>query len=117
MSDFTARSDKPVSVCWPATPAGAIARLAERGIHCAIEPARSANAMGRLLRHHAARNRPARDRNCSATVRLGRACAGRDRLSAGYLGRPVPRLLQAAGLPVAAGALATDEAAALAYRR
>ena len=60
MSDFSARSEKPVSVCWPATPAGAIGRLARRGIHCAIEPARSANATSRLLRHHAARNRPAR---------------------------------------------------------
>ena len=32
----TVTSDKPVSVCWPATPAGAIERLAGHGIYCAI---------------------------------------------------------------------------------
>ena len=114
MSDFSARSEKPVSVCWPATPAGAIGRLAGHGIYCAIEPARTANATSRLLRHHAARNRPARS---ARTASPPFDWAAHVAVAASYP-RVISednchRLLKAAGLPIAAGELVTDEAAAL----
>jgi acetate---CoA ligase (ADP-forming) len=114
MTDMSLRCEKPVSVCWPATPAGAIERLASHGIYCAIEPARIANAMSRVLRHGAARKRPAR-----APAPAPRPFDWLAHVP-GAASYPLVvsedqchRLLRAAGLPVAAGGLAADEAAAL----
>jgi acyl-CoA synthetase (NDP forming) len=102
-------SPKPVAVVWPTPPEEVGRQFIGRGVYCFPDPASCIVALGRLQSH---RRPPLQD------------------TSLGEEFRPFPwptltaptvicedechRLLAKAGLPVAAGVLATDEAAALA---
>ncbi|HET7098241.1 MAG TPA: acetate--CoA ligase family protein [Casimicrobiaceae bacterium] len=113
VSGFASRSAKPVCISWPSPPRGIPSRLAEQNIYSFDEAARGITAIARLAAHGAAMKRPARAGNValpafdwSAFVATGdaRAVVTEDRCH---------RILAAAGLSIAAGALATDEAGAL----
>lgn len=114
VADLWDRSPKPVCMSWPDTPTGTAARLAARGVPVFAEPARAARALGRLAMHHAALSRPERP---GTPVPRAFDWAGHVPAQGGF-----PRvisenechvLMRAGGLPVAAGELAQDEAAAL----
>jgi acyl-CoA synthetase (NDP forming) len=110
---FWDRSPKPVCVSWPSPPTGSVERLAEHGIYSFLEPARGIRALAHLTRHRATASRPTRPAAAArASFDWSRFVPERgERIVV-----PEHRcheILKAAGLPVAAGVLATDEAAAL----
>jgi acetyltransferase len=104
------RSSKPVAACWPSAPKGVPARLAERGVYVFTETARALAALGRMRARAEAARRPARAREQSvgfdwtAFVTPGQAVVCEPHCH---------RILKSAGLPVAAGELALDEAGAV----
>jgi acyl-CoA synthetase (NDP forming) len=111
--EFTRRCAKPVAVSWPSPPRGVPARLAEHGIYSFLEAARAIVGIARLTAQGAADRRPARggEAGLAAFDWSAFVCAG-------DAGAVVPehrchRILKAAGLPVAAGELAKDEAHAV----
>lgn len=103
---------KPVVVSWPSPPKGVVARLADSGIPCFLDPARAIRALGRIVAW-TGNVRPARSAE-PASLSIDWAAHVAD-----PVGRPVVSedrchaLLRDAGLPVAAGELAHDAAAAL----
>lgn len=117
MREFWARSDKPVSICWPTPPIGVVEGLASHGIVTFLEPQRIARALGRMARAR----RLARVESLSPPATLD----GIDWPVASRVGTPTVitedrchALLRKAGLPVAAGELARspDQAKAVAVR-
>lgn len=114
-TDFWRRCSKAVSVAWPAPPIGTLERFAEQGIATFDEPDRALRALGRLATFGAAQARPVRPLDLAprafdwaAAVPDGATVISEDRCHA---------ILRQAGLPVAPGALATDDAAALRIAR
>lgn len=114
VADMWDRSPKPVCMAWPDTPTGTAPRLAAHGIPVFAEPARAARALGRLARHHEALRQPARPEGLmprpfdwAAHVP---AVTGLPQVISEH---QCHALMRAAGLPVAAGELVRDEAAAL----
>jgi acyl-CoA synthetase (NDP forming) len=112
VADLWDRSPKPVCMSWPDTPTGTAARLAARGVPVFAEPARAARALGGLVRHRAALDRPLRP-----DVMTPRPFDW-----ARHVSTSAPQVIsenqchavmKAAGLPVAAGELVQDEAGAL----
>jgi acetyltransferase len=108
--DFVARCPKPVCVSWPAPPTGTEAHFAEHGIPSFDEPDRGLRALGHLARFGATLSRPRRPDafiplvfDWQAHVPEGATIVSEDGCHA---------ILRAAGLPAAAGALATSEAQA-----
>ena len=100
----------PVCVSWPAPPTGTEALFAEHGIPSFDEPDRGLRALGHLVRLGVARSRPRRPAtfvplafDWPAHVSEGATVVSEDGCHA---------ILRAAGLPAAAGALATSETAA-----
>jgi acetate---CoA ligase (ADP-forming) len=104
------RCAKPLAVCWPSPPRGVPASLAEHGIYSFLEAARAIVSIARLTAHGGAAKRPKRpeqplpDFDWSAFVGEDDTVVPEHRCH---------RILKAAGLPVAAGDLATDEASAV----
>ena len=114
-ADFWRRCPKAVSVAWPAPPTGTLQRFAEQGIATFDEPDRALRALGRLAAFGAARDRPVRlhalaplDFDWAAEVPAGASVVSEDRCHA---------LMRKAGLPVAPGALAVDDAGAVRIAR
>lgn len=111
VGDAWDRSGKPVIMSWPDTPPGIAETLAARGVPVFSEPARAARALSRLVKHRAALDRPAR----AEVIELrpfqweGHVPAGAGVVSENHC----HALMKAAGLPVAAGVLVSDEAAAV----
>ncbi|HET6239693.1 MAG TPA: acetate--CoA ligase family protein [Acetobacteraceae bacterium] len=108
--DFVARCPKPVCVSWPAPPTGTEAHFAEHGIPSFDEPDRGLRALGHLARLAAAMSRPRRGGTLvpvafdwAAHVPAATSVVPEDGCHA---------ILRAAGLPAAAGALATSAAEA-----
>lgn len=105
------RSAKPVAVCWPSPPRGVPARLAEHGVYSFVEAARAIAAISRLTARGTAAQRPARAGRTGLTAFDWPAFAAN---SDAVVPEPqCHRILKAAGLPVAAGELANDEADAV----
>ncbi len=111
VGDVWDRSTKPVIMSWPDTPPGTAERLAARGVPVFSEPARAARALSRLVTHQAALARPARPEmaaprafDWAAHVPDGATVIPENQCHA---------LMKAADLPVAAGVLVNDEAAAV----
>lgn len=105
------RSAKPVAVCWPSPPRGVPACLAEHGVYSFVEAARAIAAISRLTARGAAAQRPARAGRTGLTAFDWSAFAAN---SDAVVPEPqCHRILKAAGLPVAAGELANDEADAV----
>jgi acetate---CoA ligase (ADP-forming) len=110
---FAERSPKPLCVSWPSPPTGLIAMLAARSIYTFIEPADAVRAIGRL----AVPSKVAARRGHGAGL-LPRSF---DWASLVTDARPnlvisehhCHAIMRAAGLPVAAGSLATDEKSAV----
>lgn len=113
VSGFASRSAKPVCVAWPSPPRGIPARLAEQGIYSFDEAARGIAAIARLAAHGAATRRPPRALDVSLPAFDWQAFVAADDKAVVVTEDRCHRILAAAGLPVAAGALATDEATAL----
>lgn len=110
--DFWKRCDKVVTVSWPIPPVGTVARFAENGIVCFDEFDRALRVLGRLSRHGIASERPGRPAGVKPVafdwakyVRKGAKVVSEDQCHT---------IMRAAGLPVAAGRLATSEDEALA---
>lgn len=109
-ADFWRRCPKAVGISWPAPPAGTIARFAEQGIAAFDEPDRCMRVLGRLAAYGAAAATPRATRSpavsfdWAAHVPVDLAVVSEDRCHT---------LLREAGLPVAPGELAIDEASAL----
>ncbi|HYM71331.1 MAG TPA: acetate--CoA ligase family protein, partial [bacterium] len=113
IAGFWRNAAKPVCVSWPSPPVAAITRLAERGICAFAEPARAVRALSRLVARDRAAVRPS-SREGAAPIQIDWAAYVHDRHAPFVI--PEHRchaILAAAGLPVAAGALARDEAGAL----
>jgi len=107
ISSLSRRSTKPVCISWSSPPAGVIERLAESGIHTFIEPDRGVRTLRRLVAHGLAVRRPQRP----PTVGLGTFDWSLVPERSAPLVVPEHRcheILQAAGLPVAAGTLVRD---------
>ena len=110
--DFWKRLPKPVCVAWPAPPKGVQARLAREGIYAFTEPARGIRALSRLAASGEAYARtrrnspPPLDFDWARFVPpgTGRTVLPEHRCHA---------ILEAAGLPVAAGRLARTEGEAV----
>jgi acetate---CoA ligase (ADP-forming) len=109
-TDFWRRCPKAVSVAWPAPPSGTLARFAEQGVATFDEPDRALRALGRIAAFGVAQDRPTTPPDLTplafdwaTQVHDGDSVISEDRCHT---------LLRKAGLPVAAGALATDEASA-----
>jgi acetyltransferase len=111
IGDFAGTSAKPVCVSWPSPPRGIPERLAARGIYSFLEPARGVRSIAHLTsRRDTGAPRP--DTVEPATFDWAAHVPD----TAGH--RVIPedhchRILEAAGLPVAAGRLVPDEAGAL----
>ena len=113
IGDFAGQSTKPVCVSWPSPPRGIPERLAARGVYSFLDPARGVRSIARLVsRRDTAR--PPRlaalgpavfDWTAYVPDRPGHCVIPEDRCH---------RILEAAGLSVAAGRLVPDEAGALA---
>jgi len=111
VGDLWDRSSKPVIMSWPDTPPGIAEKLAARGVPVFSEPARAARALSRLVKHRAALDRPTRPEAAeprpfewAAHVPAGATVVSENQCHT---------LMKAAGLPVAAGVLVNDEAAAV----
>jgi acetyltransferase len=107
-ADFWRRCPKPVGIAWPAPPAGTLERFAAQGIAAFDEPDRALRVLGRLAGFGAAARRPPGELpplpfDWPAQVPPVAGIISEDRCHA---------ILRKAGLPVAPGALAIDEAAA-----
>jgi acetyltransferase len=113
VSGFASRSAKPVCICWPSPPRGIPARLAQHGIYTFVEAARGITALSRLAVHGAASMRPENTRRVVVSTVNWTAFVAVDDTAAVVTEDRCHRILAAAGLPVAAGELATDEAGAL----
>jgi acetate---CoA ligase (ADP-forming) len=109
--DFWARCPKAVCIAWPAPPTGTLERFAALGIAAYDEPDRALRVLGRLAQFGASQSLP-------------RAPAGLVPFAFDWEGEVAAEevvisedrchgILRKAGLPVAAGALAVDEAEAL----
>lgn len=113
IGDFAGESTKSVCVSWPSPPRGIPERLAARGIYSFLDPVRGVRSIARLASRSDAVSRPPR------LAAIGPAAfdwAAHVPDGAGH--RVIPedrcrRILEAAGLPVAAGRLVPDEAGAL----
>jgi acyl-CoA synthetase (NDP forming) len=105
------RSAKPVGVCWPSPPRGVPARLAEHGIYAFLEAARAIGSIARLAAHGAAARRPARAAEVGLAAFDWPAFVGNS--DTVFQEPQCHRILKAAGLAVAAGELAKEEANAL----
>jgi acyl-CoA synthetase (NDP forming) len=109
--DFWTRCAKAVCIAWPAPPTGTLERFAALGIAAYDEPDRALRVLGRLAQFGAAQSLP---RTPTGLVPLafdweGEVAAGETVVSEDRC----HSMLRKAGLPVAAGELATDEAEAL----
>ena len=113
VSGFSSRSSKPVCVCWPSPPRGVPARLAAHGIYAFVEAARGIASIARLAAYGGAAKRPAHAGSVGLTVFDWSAFVAVDDTDAVVTEDRCHRILEAAGLPVAAGKLASDEASAL----
>jgi acyl-CoA synthetase (NDP forming) len=113
VSGFSGRSAKPVCVSWPSPPRGIVARLAGQGIYSFDEAARGITALARLAAHGAAMKRPVPAGNIALPAFDWPAFVAADGKPTVITEDRCHRILAAAGLPVAAGELATDEAGAL----
>jgi acetyltransferase len=109
---LSSRSSKPVCVCWPSPPHGVPARLAEHGIYSFLEAERGIRSIARLAAHGAAAKRPARGRVALPAFDWS-AFVSVDDTKAIVPEHQCHRILRAAGLPVAAGEAAKDEADAV----
>jgi acyl-CoA synthetase (NDP forming) len=105
------RATKPVCASWPSPPRAVPARLAERGIYAFLDPARGIRALARMAAYGEALRRPPASRaggigafDWSRFVDDHRTVVTED---------VCHRILAAAGVPVAAGMLAGDEAFAV----
>ena len=102
---FSSRSSKPGMSCWPSPPNGVPARLAEHGIYSFVEAARGITSIARLAAHGDGIARPAR------SIRLGLAAfdwspfVAVEDTAAVVTEDRCHRILEAAGLAVAAGQL------------
>ena len=108
--DFVARCPKPVCVSWPAPPTGTEAHFAEHGIPSFDEPDRGLRALGHLARYAAALSRPRRAETFVPLPFDWAAHVPSDSTVVPEHG--CHAILRAAGLPAAAGALATNTAEA-----
>jgi acetyltransferase len=112
VSGFSSRSAKPVCICWPSPPRGIPARLAEHGICSFVEAARGITALARFAAQGAALERPARDAAIALPVFDWHPFVSIDGAASVVTEDRCHQILGAAGLPVAVGALATDDASA-----
>jgi acetyltransferase len=108
---FAGRATKPLLVSWPSPPSGLVERLAEAGIYTFVEPADAVRALARLAAAGQGAAAPAGP--VGPAPRVDWAALIPD-VTAGLV---VPEhrchaLLRAAGLPVAAGDIATNLAGA-----
>ena len=113
IADFAGTSTKPVCVSWPSPPRGIPERLAARGIYAFLDPARGVRSIARL-----ASRRDAVDVSPRLATGPPPAFDWTAQVPDGAGPRVIPedrchRILEAAGLPVAAGRLVPDEAGAL----
>jgi acyl-CoA synthetase (NDP forming) len=105
------RTDKPICVAWTLPPRAVLERLPREGIYPYGELARAVRAIGHLVRYQAALDAPPRGGSATAPIDW-----------AGFVAQPragtviseheCHRILDAAGLPIAAGRLvgSADEA-------
>ena len=117
MEGFASRAQKPVCVSWPSPPLGIPERLAAAGIYSFLDPVRGVQAIARLAAQgEAAARRPPRSRETGAGLTAfdwrahvpdppGHLVVPEDRCH---------RILEAAGLSVAAARLVQDAPAAVA---
>lgn len=110
---FSGRSSKPVCVCWPSPPRDVPAGLAEHGIYSFLEAARGIKSIAGLVAHGAAARRPPRDSEVGLTAFDWSAFVSVEDADAVVPEPRCHRILKAAGLPIAAGELAKDEANAV----
>jgi acyl-CoA synthetase (NDP forming) len=114
VAGFAAGAAKPVCVSWPSPPRGVPEGLAQRAIYSLLDPVRGIRAIARLASAGAAAARPPRPA-AGPTPPFDWAAHVHD--EPGHLVVPehrCHRILAAAGLPVAPGRLARDEAEAVA---
>lgn len=114
VANFRDRTGKTVSLAWPLAPAGAAERSRSNGFHVFGEFARAINALAKATRYRADRARW-RDPEPPAPIGVDWGAL----VPEARAGRIVSEhechaILRAAGLPVAAGELATCENAAVA---
>lgn len=110
---LSSRACKPVCVCWPSPPRGVPNRLAEQGIYAFVEAARGIASIAHLAPHGPAATRPARTHGARPAAFDWSAFVCVDDTDAVVPEPRCHRILKAAGLTVAAGELATDEADAV----
>jgi len=112
MCGLNERVRKPVCVSWPSPPRAVPARLAARGIYSFLDAGRGIRALAKLVEHGASERRP--PRAVATTIERFDWSAFVDvHATDGVVAEPTcHRILAAAGLPVAAGKLVHEEAAA-----
>ncbi len=105
-------NDKPLVVAWMLGDPGAPPRLRERGIPCLSDPAAAVAAAHALVRHGATMRRIASGE--ARAPRPSAAAADRVAAASGLLSEWQSRaIVEAAGIPVARGRLASDSGAAM----
>ena len=109
VDELRSRASKPLCLTWQSPPEGTVESFASRGVYVFGETARAVRTLGHLVRH-------ARDLRQPIHHAPGNLCAfswadyiDADATSQVVSEHVVARILGAAGLPVAAGRLATSE--------
>jgi acetyltransferase len=110
---LAARAEKPVCASWPSPPRAVPALLAERGVYSFLDPGRGIRALSKLVEHGAAARRPARQTARAITAFDWQSFVSVEDTHAIVPEHVCHRILTAAGLAVAAGKLADNEAAAV----
>jgi acetyltransferase len=109
ISGYWARAPKPVCVNWVDAPKGAPDRLAAKGIYAFPEHARGARALRRLVRYQADRSRPLHPARVDLPAFDWSAFVQEPGSGTVFPEHQCHRILQAAGLSVAAGQVASSE--------
>jgi len=113
MCGLNERAHKPVCVSWPSPPRAVPARLASRGIYSFLDAGRGIRALAKLVEHGASARRPPRPDATTPLARFDWSAFVDVRATHAVVAEPTcHRILAAAGLPVAAGKLVQEEAAA-----
>ena len=103
------RSAKPVCVSWPSPPRAVPSRLAAAGIYSFLDPSRAIRSLAHFAAHGEALRRPSSLPAPSPATFDWRAHVAVDRSPSVVPEPACHRILAAAGLAVAEGALVTDE--------
>ena len=113
MLKFSESTTKPVIICWPSPPSGVLEHFASRDIFTFLEPERAVRVLSRLRSRTASLMRPPRPIE-SKIASFDWALFVRDEDSQSVVPEHLcHQILDAAGLPVAAGKLVNNDTEAI----